>query len=44
MTYAAAHHKQMEDFVGAEILMPGIENRQLQRIDNAARRIDNPSG
>lgn len=44
MTYAAAHHKQMEDFVGAEILMSGIEYRQLQCVDNAAHRIDNPSG
>ena len=44
MTYAAAHHKQMENFVGAEILMSGIENRQFQSINNAAHRIDYAAG
>lgn len=44
MAYAAAHHKEMEDFMGTEILMSGIEYRQFQRINNAANCIDNASG
>lgn len=29
MADASAHYKQVKDLMGAEILMPGIENRQL---------------
>ena len=43
MAHTPSHHKQMEDFMGAKIPVPGIENRQLQRINDAADGIDNPS-
>ena len=35
----AAHHKQMKDLMGAEILMDAVEYRKLQRINDAAGRI-----
>lgn len=37
---AAAHNKQMKDLMGTEVLMPVIENRQLQRIDHTADGVD----
>lgn len=40
---ASAHHKQVEDLMGAEIFMLCIENRHFQCIDNTADRIDNAS-
>ena len=43
MAHAPSHHKQMEDLMRAEIPVPGIENWQLQRIDDAPDGIDNPS-
>ena len=43
MAHTPSHHKQMEDFMGAKIPVPGIENRQLQRINDAPDGIDNPS-
>lgn len=44
MAEAAAHHEKMEDFMGAEILMPAVEDRKLQCIDDTADRIDDSSG
>ena len=44
MAHAPSHHKQMENLMGAEILMPGIEDWQLQRIDDAAHCVYNPAG
>ena len=40
---ASAHHKQVEDLMGAEIFMLCIENRHFQCIDNTADRIDDAS-
>ena len=40
VTDASAHDKQMKDFMGTEVLMPVIENRQLQRIDHTADGVD----
>ena len=37
---ASAHDKQVEDLMTAEVCMPAVENRQLQRIDHAADRVD----
>lgn len=34
----------MEDFVGTEIFMAGIEDRKLQRIDDASYGVDDASG
>lgn len=44
MAEAAAHNKEMKNFMGAEISVFGIENRQFQRIDNAACGIDQSAG
>ncbi len=33
---ASAHDKQMEDFMGAEVFMPGIKKREFQCINHAA--------
>ena len=44
MTEAAAHDKQMENFVGTEIFVFGIEDRQLQRVDDAADGINDAAG
>lgn len=43
MAGAAAHYKQMEDFVGTEVLVPGVEQGKLQRINDAAHGVDDPS-
>lgn len=37
---ASAHDEQVEDLVGAEILMLGVEERQLQGIDDSAHGVD----
>ena len=44
MTEASSHHKQMEDLMGAKVRMSGIEDRQLQCIDDTANGIDNTAG
>lgn len=44
MTDTSAHYKQMEYFMRAEILMPGVENRQFEGIDHAAYGIDDAAG
>ena len=44
MTYASAHDKEVEHFVGAEELMLRIEDRQLQGIDDTACGIDDATG
>lgn len=41
---ASAHHKQMKNLMGAKVLVTGIENGQLQRIDYPADGVDDPSG
>ena len=43
MTNAAAHDKQMENLMGTEIFMSGIEDRQFQCVDDASCRIDDPA-
>ena len=40
MADAAAHDKQVEDFMGAKILMVGVKEGELQRIDHTAHGID----
>ena len=44
MTQTAAHDKQVEDLMGAKVFMPGVEDGQLQCVDNAAYGIDDASG
>ena len=36
----ASHDKEMKYLMTAEGLMPGIENRQLQGVNDTPRRID----
>ena len=40
MAEASAHDEQMENLMGAKRFMSGIEQRQLQRIDNPANGVD----
>lgn len=40
----SAQNEQVEDLVTAEILMPAIEDRQFQCVDNAADSIYNTAG
>lgn len=44
MADAARHDEQMEDFVRAEISVLRIENRKLQRIDDAAYGVEDAAG
>ena len=44
VTDAAAHDEQMEDLMGAEVFVTGIEEGKLQCIDHAADGVDDPSG
>lgn len=44
VTETAAHDKQVEDLVRSEISVPGIEDRQLERVDHTAHRINDTSG
>ena len=37
---ASAHYKQMKNFMRAKILMSGIEDRELQRVNDAAYGVD----
>lgn len=41
VAHASAHHKQMENLMGAEIFVSGVKDRELQRIDHASHRIEN---
>ena len=40
MAGASAHYKQVENLVTAEIFMPAVEERELQRVNDTAHRID----
>ena len=40
MADTPAHHKQMEDFVGAEMPVLCVEDRQLEGVDDAAYGLD----
>ena len=44
MTEAAAHDEEVKDLMAAEGRMMMVEQRQLQRIDHTADRIDDASG
>ena len=44
MTEASGHDEEMEDLVGTEVLVAGVEDRKLQGVDNAAYGIDDASG
>ena len=44
MAEASGHDKQMEDLMGTEIPVSGIEERKLQRIDDAADGVDDAAG
>ena len=44
MTEASAHHEEMEDFMGTEVFVASIEDRQFECIDNATDGIDDASG
>ena len=44
MAEAAAHDKQVENFMTAEIRMGRIEKRKLQSVNDAADRIDDAAG
>ena len=44
MAYAATHNKEVENLMGAEIFMSGVEDRQLQRVDDSAYGVDNAAG
>ena len=44
MAEASAHDKQVEDLMGAEILVSGIEERKLQCIDDTADGVNDASG
>ena len=37
---AAAQNEEVEDLVGAEVLVDRVKDGELQRIDHAARRVD----
>lgn len=41
---APQHDEDMEDFVGAEVFMPLVEQGNFQAVYDAADGIDNPSG
>ena len=40
VTDTSTHHEQMENLMGAKILMSGVKQRQLQRVDNTAHRVN----
>lgn len=41
---ASGNDEKMEDLVGTEVLVAGVEDRKLQGVDNAAHGIDDASG
>lgn len=44
MAETPAHNEEMEDLMGTEVFVSGVEERQLQRIDHAADGVDDSSG
>ena len=44
MAETSAHHKEMEDLMGTEILMFGIEDRKFQGVNDAADGINDTAG
>ncbi len=40
MANTSGHNEEMEDFVGAESFVPGVENGKLQRIDHSSDGVD----
>lgn len=44
MTDTSAHNEQMKNFMGTEIPVPVVKNRQFQGINDAADRIDDSAG
>ena len=40
MTETSTHHKEMENFVGSEIFVAGVENRKFQCVDHTAGCVD----
>ena len=44
VAYASGHDKKVEDFVGAEILVPGVKNGEFQGIYDTAHRVQDSSG
>ena len=44
MAEAAAHHEEMEDFMGTEVLMSAVKNRKFQCVDHTADGIDDTAG
>lgn len=41
---ASKHDKDMEDFMGTEVLVSGIKNRELQTVNNSADGVNDTSG
>ena len=44
MAEASTHNKEMENLMGAEVLVPGIKDWKLQCIDDASHGINDASG
>ena len=44
MASTAGHAEEVEYFVGAESFVAGIEEGQLQSVDNAANGVDDAAG
>ena len=40
MAQASAHDKQMENLMGAEVLVAGIKERKLQGVDDASNCVN----
>ena len=43
MAEAPGHDKKVKDFMGAEVLVPRVEQRKLEGVDHAADRVEEPS-
>ena len=41
VAHAPTHHEQVKDFMGSEILVFRVKNRQLSRVDATARSVEN---
>ena len=44
MADTSAHDKQMENLMGAEVLVAGIKERKLQGVDDAAYGVNDTAG
>ena len=44
MTEASGHDEEMEDLVGTEVLVAGIEDRKLQGVNDTAHSVDDAAG